>query len=272
MTWIDDIKPTYATVTGRFVSIDYDSVDEDLTPDVQPLNGKITFTPTTTDGRISSAYAWIKPVKAQIFGGELLAASGDALRILATDAPIGVKEWAWRAEVTLSEGPRINPFTFLAPAGTTVDLTGTSLIPVTSNPVTVLQGIQCASIEDVEVGEGEHAGQIRFSLTDGTHTRWMAVPNGPGTTPQITATAHTLAPGAPATVAVDGPPEAPVLTFGIPRGRDGASITAVTQPSPSSMDVTVTDPVTGPTTTTLTLPDTRTTFTEVAPYIWQPST
>lgn len=171
MTWIDDITPAYATVTGRFISIGYDSVDEDLNPDVTALTGTLVLTPTTADGRIASAYAWIRPVEAAIYAGEIVPPDdGDALRILATDAPIGVEGWAWRASITLADGPRIRPFTFLAPAGTTVDLTGTDLIPVTSNPVTVIAPVYPT---DWEQGEGQHEGHFRWVMSDGTTTSWL---------------------------------------------------------------------------------------------------
>ena len=56
------IEVPYGTVTGQYVLVTHDSEDEDLTPDVQPLNGTVTLTPTVPAGRIGGVLAQIAPI------------------------------------------------------------------------------------------------------------------------------------------------------------------------------------------------------------------
>ena len=168
---ITDYQLPYCTITGTFLTVDADSADEDSFPDVQPLNGTITLTPTTTAGRVDDAFAQILPVTVRVFGGQVVDDEDlPGVRILATDANIGVADWAWRASFKL-DGLDLEPLTFKAPRDTTVNLTS-GLVPIKSQPYQIIEG---ASIVDAEVS-GE--GTMRFELSDGTFTSWMDVPNG----------------------------------------------------------------------------------------------
>ena len=121
-----DYQLPYCTVTGTFVAVDADSADADSFPDVQPLNGTITLTPTTNAGRVDDAFAQILPITVRVFGGQIVDDEDlPGVRILATDANIGVADWAWRASFKL-DGLSLDPLTFKAPRDTTVSLTSRS--------------------------------------------------------------------------------------------------------------------------------------------------
>ena len=109
---------------------------------------------------------------AQIFEGQIVISEEDPrpVRLLATDAPIGVADWAWRASFNVP-GFRLNDLTFRAPRDTTVNLTA-DLIPIKSQPYQIVEG---ASIVDAEV---DGMGKMRFEMSDGTYTQWVDVPNG----------------------------------------------------------------------------------------------
>lgn len=164
---IPDCSLPYCTITGTFVAVDADSADADSFPDVQPLNGTITLTPTTNAGRVDDAFAQILPVTVRVLGGQIVDEQDiPGARILATDANIGVADWAWRASFKF-DGLSLDPLTFKAPRGTTVNLTS-GLVPIKSQPYQIVEG---ASIVDSESDTG--AGLIRFKLSDGTYTRWV---------------------------------------------------------------------------------------------------
>lgn len=168
---IPDYSLPYCTITGTFVAVDADSADPNLNPDVQPLNGTITLTPTTSAGRVDDAFAQIRSVTVRVFGGQIVDDEDiPGVRILATDANIGVADWAWRASFKL-EGIKLDPLTFKAPRDTTLNLTS-GLVPIKSQPYQIVEG---ASIIDAEE---DGAGNIRFTLSNGEATRWLDIPNG----------------------------------------------------------------------------------------------
>ena len=172
MAWFDEFNLPGATVDGYFGFIRADGPDDDDYPDVVLANGTVTFTATTEAARIDGAWLGIEPVTAQIFEGKIVISEEDPrpVRLLATDAPIGVADWAWRASFNVP-GFRLNDLTFRAPRDTTVNLTA-DLIPIKSQPYQIIEG---ASIVDAEV---DGAGRMRFELSDGTFTQWVDVPNG----------------------------------------------------------------------------------------------
>ena len=172
MAWLDDIARPHATVVGRFVSISYDSDDPDLAPDAQPLEGTVTLTPTISAGRVDDVFAQIMPVTLRVLGGEIVDdEESPGVRVLATDANIGVADWAWTATFNLGDSIRLEPLSFKAPRDRVVNLTS-GLIPIKSQPYQIIEG---ASIVDAEVS-GD--GTMRFELSDGSFTRWIDVPNG----------------------------------------------------------------------------------------------
>lgn len=151
MTWIDEIKPEYGTVTGQFVMVSHDSADEDLTPDVQPLNGTVLLTPTVNAGRIDdTVFAQIATVEARIFGGQIVDDEDTpGIRILSTDTNIVDADWAWRATFQIDSGIHLRPLDFKVDAGKTVHLTGQTL-PIDHTPHQIIQGEQGASITGVD--------------------------------------------------------------------------------------------------------------------------
>ena len=172
MAWFDEFNLPGATIDGYFGFIQADGPDDDDYPDVALANGTVTFTATTEAARIDGAWLGIQPVTAQIFEGQIVISEEDPrpVRLLATDAPIGVADWAWKASFNVP-GFRLNDLTFRAPRNTTVNLTA-DLIPIKSQPYQIIEG---ASIVDAEV-DGD--GKMRFEMSDGSFTKWVDIPNG----------------------------------------------------------------------------------------------
>lgn len=156
-SWIDQIIPPHGTVTGRFVAVSYDSADVDLSPDVQPFTGRVVLTATTSMGRLDDALAHIRPVTARIFGGQIVDDEDvPGVRILATDAEIGVEDWAWTAHIELDGGPKLKPITFMLPTGATVSITD-GIVPIESAPFQLVEGPRGPtgpSAYDVAVADG----------------------------------------------------------------------------------------------------------------------
>ena len=239
MAWFDEFNLPGATIDGYFGSIQADGPDDDDYPDVALANGTVTFTATTEAARIDGAWLGIQPVTAQIFEGQIVISEEDPrpVRLLATDAPIGVADWAWRASFNVP-GFRLNDLTFRAPRDTTVNLTA-DLIPIKSQPYQIIEG---ASIVDAEV---DGAGRMRFELSDGTFTQWVDVPNGEQGIqgergekgdPGKDGTAATLAmgtvtAGATADAWMTGTPLTRELHLTLPRGPKGDKGTDATQPT-----------------------------------------
>ena len=229
MAWFDEFNLPGATIDGYFGFIKADGQDEDDYPDVVLANGTVTFTATTEAARVDGAWLGIQPVTAQIFEGQIVTSEEDPrpVRLLATDAPIGVADWAWKASFNVP-GFQLNPLTFRAPRDTTVNLTA-DLIPIKSQPYQIIEG---ASIVDAEV---DGAGRMRFELSDGTFTQWVDVPNGeqgirgergekgdPGKDgTAATLTMGTVTPGATADAWMTGTPLARELHLTLPRGQKG---------------------------------------------------
>lgn len=229
MAWFDEFNLPGATIDGYFGFLRADGPDEDEHPDVELANGWVTFTATTPAARVNGAWLGIESVTAQIFEGRIVVSEEDPrpLRLLATDAPIGVADWAWKATFDL-RGFTLAPLTFRAPRDTTVNLTA-DLIPIKSQPYQIIEG---ASIVDAEVS-GE--GTMRFEMSDGSFTEWIDVPNGerglPGApgergTPGAAGVSATLAmgsvtAGAAADAWMTGTPVARELNLTLPRGVKG---------------------------------------------------
>ena len=172
MAWFDEFNLPGATIDGYFGFIRADGPDDDNSPDVALANGWVTFKATTPAARVAGAWLGIEEVRAQIFEGQIVVSEQDSrpVRLLATDAPIGVADWAWTAKFDLG-GFTLAPLTFRAPRDTTVNLTA-DLIPIKSQPYQIVEG---ASIVDAEE---DGAGKIRFTLSNGEATSWIDIPNG----------------------------------------------------------------------------------------------
>ena len=168
----EELNLPAATIDGWFGFVSSDGPDEDDAPDVTLTNGTLRFVATTEAARVEGAWLGIEPVEARILNGRIVTDVEHQLpvRLLATDANIGVADWAWRATFDVP-GFKLDPLTFKAPRDTTVNLTA-DLIPIKSQPYQIIEG---ASIVDAEV-DGD--GKMRFEMSDGTFTQWVDVPNG----------------------------------------------------------------------------------------------
>ena len=229
MAWFDDLNLPGATIDGFFGYVTADGPDGDDNPDVSLASGTVAFTATTPAARVDGAWLGIRPVTAVVLDGQLVVSEENPqpIRLLATDANIGVAGWAWKATFDVP-GFKLDPLTFKAPRDTTVNLTA-DLIPIKSQPYQIIEG---ASIVDAEV---DGAGRMRFELSDGTFTRWVDVPNGEQGIqgergekgdPGKDGTAATLAmgtvtAGATADAWMTGTPLARELHLTLPRGQKG---------------------------------------------------
>ncbi|WP_341856443.1 GDSL-type esterase/lipase family protein [Brachybacterium sp. GPGPB12] len=229
MAWFDDFNLPGATIDGYFGFIQADGPDDDDHPDVALASGWVTFKATTPAARVAGAWLGIEEVRAQIFEGQIVISEEDSrpVRLLATDAPIGVADWAWTAKFDL-DGFTLAPLTFKAPRGTIVNLTA-DLIPIKSRPYQIIEG---ASIVDSE--SDTDAGLIRFKLSDGTYTRWVpgvgekGEKGDPGVKGDrgddgaaATITMGSVTAGATADVWMTGTPQARELHAVLPRGQKG---------------------------------------------------
>lgn len=176
MAWFDDLNLPGSTVTGHFAFVREDGPDEDDFPDLQLASGTVTFQPTASAVRAGGAWVGISPVTARIFEGEIVVSEGDLrpVRILSTDADTGVDGWGWIAHFSIDDAD-LKPIRFRAPTEG-VHLTGDDLIPITGQPVEVIEGADGASV----VGARDNGDQtLTFLLSDGTETDPVAIPPGP---------------------------------------------------------------------------------------------
>lgn len=229
MVWFEDLNLPGFTADGKFGYVSEDGNDADVFPDVSSASGTVTFTATTPAARVDGAWLGIRPVTAVIFEGRIVNNETDLLpvRLLATDAPIGVADWAWRATFNL-DGFKLSPLTFKGVRDTTVNLTA-NLIPIETQPYQIIEG---ASIVDAEV---DGSGKMRFEMSDGSFTKWVDIPNGeqgiqgiPGIKGErgSDGTAATLAmgnvgAGSTADAWMTGTPTARELNLTLPRGAKG---------------------------------------------------
>lgn len=229
MAWFDDLSLPGCTIDGFFGYVTEDGNDEDDRPDVRLASGKVTFTATTSAARVDGTWLGIRSVTAEIFEGRLIVAEENPIpvRLLATDANIGVADWAWKATFSI-DGFKLDPLTFKAPRGTTVNLTA-DLIPIKTQPYQIIEG---ASIVDAEV---DGAGKMRFLMSDASYTQWVDIPNGeqgvpgepgkkgdpgaPGTAASLAM--GTVTAGATADAWMTGTPTERQLHLTVPRGSKG---------------------------------------------------
>src|SRR5699024_3584944 len=140
MAWFDELNLPGATIDGFFGYVTADGPDEDDNPDVMLADGTVTITATTPAARVDGAWLGIQAVTAHVFEGRLIVSEENPqpVRLLATDANIGVADWARRATFDV-KGFTLAPLTFKAPRDATVNLTA-DLIPIKSQPYQIIEG------------------------------------------------------------------------------------------------------------------------------------
>lgn len=145
MAWVDEITLPYARVTGHFGAVLEDRADAGLFPDIIPVKGKITLTPSVTLAKINGALMSVRPVTAKVYNGVITNESGDeGIYILATDGLDNVSNWGWTAKFEI-DGMKIDPISFYAITNSEIDL------------VDLLEGVSGEIIETV-VGPPGPAG------------------------------------------------------------------------------------------------------------------
>ena len=178
--------PKFREVSGQFVGYVPDGTDGDFTPDREPMNGRVTFTPVFTGGLIAfpelspPEFAHPKPIRARIVNGFVLVEVVDGeddeevvtlqpLHLMVTVDDEATQVWSWRAEfseMTVGESGTTVPlpaWSFRVPDGTgPVDLT--ELVPLkSSGTVDVTKGPRGAGLETITAVDG----QLVFEYTDG---------------------------------------------------------------------------------------------------------
>ena len=181
--------PKFREVSGQFVGYVPDGTDGDFTPDREPMNGRVTFTPVFTGGLIAfpelspPEFAHPKPIRARIVNGFVLVEVVDGeddeevvtlqpLHLMVTVDDEATQVWSWRAdfsEMTVGESGTTVPlpaWSFRVPDGTgPVDLT--ELVPLkSSGTVDVTKGPRGAGLETITAVDG----QLVFAYTDGQET------------------------------------------------------------------------------------------------------
>lgn len=170
MAWFDDLSLPGFTVEGRFGWVTADGSDDDSAPELLLARGEVVFTPTAPAVRVNGAWIGIRPVTAVIYnGGIVLDDSEHPVRLLSTDADTGVDGWGWVAKVNV-EGAKIPDVRFLGPTGTTVNLTGDNLAPITGSPVEVIAGSQGEKGDKGDRGDRGPAGPSITRTAPGVFT------------------------------------------------------------------------------------------------------
>ena len=178
--------PKFREISGQFVGYVPDGTDSDFTPDREPMNGRVTFTPVFTGGLIAfpelspPEFAHPKPIRARIVDGFVLVEVVDGeddeevvtlqpLHLMVTVDDEATQVWSWRAEfseMTVGESGTtvtLPEWSFRVPDGTgPIDLT--ELVPLkSSGTVDVTKGPRGAGLQTITAQDG----QLVFEYTDG---------------------------------------------------------------------------------------------------------
>lgn len=167
----------FGNVTGRFVAVAADSTtDEDLDPDVIPLQGTVTFTPRVSailvaEGSPTPFTALPAPIRVRLDEDGYLAHNGSrGVRLLATNGSSNPSNFTYQVSFSLSFGNLTTPypnFDVKVSANGTIDLTTVAPVPSSPGvPITRGTGVESVVAED---------GQFVFRLTDGSEER-VAIP------------------------------------------------------------------------------------------------
>lgn len=139
----------YGQVRWHAIQADVDSGDADAEPDAVPVTGTVTFELSVpvllAQGGPDPVTIFARPIVGTLgLDGILRDDEGrDTITLIATDSPslnpqsTPSKPLTWKATPKLHGGLKMDPFSFELPAGTTVDLTDVTRIPVsTGTPIT----------------------------------------------------------------------------------------------------------------------------------------
>ena len=159
MSWTDSYELPYATVIGRFGSVVRDSLDPDLRPDINPLSGTITLTPTVPYIKINGTVLQIATITAQVVNGVVVNPDGsEGISILSTDVENDtITNWGWRATFKIPE-VRITPVSFYAVEDEVIDLANLTS-GITGLPIETVSGPKG---DKGDPGEDGHTPEITF--------------------------------------------------------------------------------------------------------------
>lgn len=179
MSWTDSYELPYATVIGRFGSVVRDSLDPDLRPDVIPLSGTITLTPTVPYIKINGTVLQIATITAQVVNGVVVNPDGsEGISILSTDVENDtITNWGWRATFKIPE-VRITPVSFYAVKDEVIDLANLTS-GITGLPVEIVSGPKGDPGPSVTGAVDNGDQTVSFTLSDGTETAPVTLPPGP---------------------------------------------------------------------------------------------
>lgn len=218
----------YGKVIGRYVAIIADTpADPDLDPDVLPMSGKVTITPSPSRLLVATAV----PAPATVIPTPVVVTL-DEEGYLSHNGDRGVY-------VIASDDPSTNPTAFTYRVSFDLQL-GNVKVPCPSFDIEVPAGGVVDLTKDAPVPASPGSGIVRG-------------PEGPLTDLAI-GTVITLAAGEPATATVTGDAPTKALNLGLPTGRvgdkgdkgDPGDVTAatVTNPAPSTVALTSGTPYT----------------------------
>ena len=179
MSWTDSYELPYATVIGRFGSIVRDSLDPDLRPDINPLSGTITLTPTVPYIKINGTVLQIATITAQVVNGVVVNPDGsEGISILSTDVENDtITNWGWRATFKIPE-VRITPVSFYAVKDEVIDLANLTS-GITGLPVEIVSGPKGDPGPSVTSAVDNGDQTVSFTLSDGTELPPVTLPPGP---------------------------------------------------------------------------------------------
>lgn len=136
----------YGTVRWLVVGVGEDSLDVGDNPDPDQIQGMVTFTATPPailyTGQPEPMTVLPRPVKYPIKNGKLVDVNNDRdVTLVACDSPgTSPQGWSYTASYELEDGYTFGSFSFLLPAGETVDLTTVYPLPDPTTGILYIKG------------------------------------------------------------------------------------------------------------------------------------
>lgn len=172
---------TYAQVTGRFLAAIPDSTnDVDTNPDLVPLFGSVTFTPSPNSllANVSSTPVTIVPKPITVFldsNGDLSYDGTAGVTLIATDGDTNPTGFTYKVSFNLMlEGNKIpyESFNIAAPGGVTTDLSVVAPV-ASSGGVFITRGEAGVSVSSIDLVGTDYV----YTMTDNTKHVVPAPPN-----------------------------------------------------------------------------------------------